>query len=120
MTRKIKYKLEYMFIKHYAPNRCEPSIEVIVKMGVRLGGLVSNKVWGRGRCVVNAKKGGPVGGQCGCEPRIELIVKMNKKVGRGGGPVGGGVRVVVNHELKLLQKWRKESLEGVQAGGGSG
>ena len=48
------------------------------------------------------KKGGPVGGQCGCEPRIELIVKMNKKVVRGGGAGRGGVRVFVNHELKLL------------------
>ena len=37
MTRKIKYKLEFMFMKHYAPNRCEPSILVIVKMGVRPG-----------------------------------------------------------------------------------
>ena len=26
-----------MFMKHYAPSRCEPGIEVIVKMGVRLG-----------------------------------------------------------------------------------
>ena len=24
-----------MFVKHYAPNRCEPSIEVIMKMGVQ-------------------------------------------------------------------------------------
>ena len=24
-----------MFMKHYTPNRCEPGIEVIVKMGVR-------------------------------------------------------------------------------------
>ena len=33
-----------MFIKHYAPNRCEPSIEVIVKMGVRPegGGLLGH------------------------------------------------------------------------------
>ena len=23
------YKLEFMFMKHYAPNRCEPSIEVL-------------------------------------------------------------------------------------------
>ena len=55
-----------MFMKHYAPNRCEPSIEVIVKMGVRPGGgwLVGSKVRGRGCCGVNAKKGGlgPVGG----------------------------------------------------------
>ena len=27
-----------MFMKHYAPNRCEPSIEVIMKMGVQYGG----------------------------------------------------------------------------------
>ena len=26
-----------MFMKHYAPNRCESCIEVIVKMGVRPG-----------------------------------------------------------------------------------
>ena len=26
-----------MFMKHYAPNRCEPRIEVIVKMWIRLG-----------------------------------------------------------------------------------
>ena len=30
-------KLEFMFVKQYAPNTCEPSIEAIVKMGVRLG-----------------------------------------------------------------------------------
>ena len=49
------------------------------------------------------KKGGPVGDQGECEPRIELVVKMHKKVGRGGGAGRGrGVRVVVNHELKLL------------------
>ena len=29
-----KKKLEFMFMKHYAPNRCEPSIEVIMKMEV--------------------------------------------------------------------------------------
>ena len=65
--------------------------------------MVSSKVGGRGWCGVNAKKGGPVGGQGGCEPRIALIVKMHKKksggvgapVGGGGG--GGGGRVVVNH-----------------------
>ena len=27
-----------MFMKHYAPNRCEPSIEVTMKMGVQWGG----------------------------------------------------------------------------------
>ena len=49
-------QLEFMFMKQYAPNRCEPNIEVIVKMGVRLGGggLVGSKVGGRGWCGVNA------------------------------------------------------------------
>ena len=32
------HKLEFMFMKHYAPNRCEPSIEVIMKIG-RVGGV---------------------------------------------------------------------------------
>ena len=36
-------QLEFMFMKHYAPNRCEPSIEVIMKMG--FGGGVGF-LWG--------------------------------------------------------------------------
>ena len=32
-------KLEFMFMKHYAPHRCEPRIEVIVKMGVWPGDM---------------------------------------------------------------------------------
>ena len=42
------------------PNRCEPSLEVIVKMGVRPGGGdgVCSKVGCRGLCGVNAKKRG--------------------------------------------------------------
>ena len=54
-----------------------------------------------------------MGGQGGCERRIEVFVKIQKKniffffwggggVGRGGGRVGGGVRVDVNEELKFL------------------
>ena len=41
------------------------------------------------------------GDQGGCERRIEVIVKMQKK---SRGPVGGGGggRVHVNEELKLL------------------
>ena len=37
-----KKELEVIFMKHYAPNRCEPSIEVIMKIGVQWDG-------GRGR-----------------------------------------------------------------------
>ena len=51
------------------------------------------------------------GGQGGCERRIEVFVKIKKKniffflggQGRGGGGVQvGGVRMVVNEELKFL------------------
>ena len=42
-----------MFIIHYVPNRCETSIEFIVKIGVQPGeggggGLGGSKVWVRG------------------------------------------------------------------------
>ena len=40
-----------------------------------------------------------VSGQGGCERRIEVFVKMQKKFGGGD---GGGVRVDVNEEVKLL------------------
>ena len=56
-----------------------------------------------------------LGGQSGCERRIEVFVKIKKKKffvmggvggggggGRWGGGVGGGVRVDVNEELKVL------------------
>ena len=33
-----------VFMKHYAPNRCEQSIEVIMKIGVQWGG---GGRWGR-------------------------------------------------------------------------
>ena len=54
-------------MKHYAPNRCEPRIEVIVKMHKKSG-------WGRG--------------QGGCEPRIEVIMKCKKT--KSGGWSGAG------------------------------
>ena len=80
-----------MFMKHYAPNRCEPSIEAL-----------------------NFEGGG--GDQGRCERRSEVLEKFQqKKMGRGdrdrdrdrvrggGGQVrGGGVRVDVNREVKVL------------------
>ena len=48
------------------------------------------------------------GGQGGCELRSESFVKIQKKWGGGGGQVGrgrvwgGGFRVDVNGEVKLL------------------
>ena len=68
--RKLK-KIEFMFMKHYAPNRCEPSIEVIMKMGSNGGG---GQVLG--------------GGQGGCERRIKVFVKMQKNKNWRGGGVG--------------------------------
>ena len=55
-----------------------------------------------------------MGGQGGFEPRIEVIVIMQKK--SGGGPVGGGVRVVMYEELEIIEKCTKK----VGRGGGAG
>ena len=38
-------KLEFMFMKHYAPNRCEPSIEALKFRG---GGGGGGGGWGEG------------------------------------------------------------------------
>ena len=91
MAKRILVYLEFMFMKHYAPNRLKLSIEGIVKMGVRPG----ERGWLVARLRVRS------GGQGGSEPRIELIVKMQQKTseGRSGGGGGGG-RVVVNQESK--------------------
>ena len=67
-----------------------------------------------------------LGGQDGCERRIEVFVKIPKKKnggvgvwGRVGG--GGGVRVDVNEDLKILRTFKKKLGGGVGGGvGGSG
>ena len=63
MPHKAHAKLEFMFMKHYAPNRCEPSIEAL-----NFGG-----------------RGG--GDQGRCERRIQ---KKNLFLVRGSGGGGGG------------------------------
>ena len=65
-------QLEFMFMKHYAPNRCEPSIEVIMKMGVQWGG---GGCWVLGGC--QGIRGGGGGGGVECERRFEVFVKCN-------------------------------------------
>ena len=79
---------------------CERRIEAIVKIQKKNGG----------GGVRGSAMGGGGGGQDGCERRIEVFVKIKKKYffwggqsGSGGeGQVGGGVRMVVNEELKFL------------------
>ena len=38
MSGCFRMQLEFMFKKHYAPNRCEPSIEVFYENGGPMGG----------------------------------------------------------------------------------
>ena len=66
-----------MFMKQYAPNRCEP----------RIGAL-------------NFRGGG--GWQGRCERRSVVFVKIHFFGGGGGGRGGGGIRVDVNGEVKFF------------------
>ena len=98
------------------PNRCEPSIEVIMKIGIQWRG--GGGLWGcqggserERRIEVSVKfktnrgrgGGGRVvggGGQGGCERRSEVFVEIQKKKmwggGSGGGVKGGGGQVGVS------------------------
>ena len=66
-------KLEFMFMKHYAPNRCKPNIEAL-----------------------NIEGGGGGGGQGRCERRSVVFVKFQKKY------FLWGVRVDVDGEVKFM------------------
>ena len=63
---------------------------------------IQKKNWGRGREGGGSGWGGGGGGQGGCELRSEAFVKIQKKNIGGGVGLGGGVRVDVNGEVKLL------------------
>ena len=71
-----------MFTKHYAPNRCEPSIEALNFGGGGWFGLGCSG-WGGG------------GGQGGCERRIEVFVKLLFFCFGGGGQGGCERRIEV-------------------------
>ena len=81
-----------MLMKTLCPNKCEPSIEVIIKNGVLIG------VWGRSMFFFVFFSffffffGGGGGCQGGCERerRIKIIVKIKKKKNRGRGLGQGG------------------------------
>ena len=92
------YELEFMFMKHYAPNRCEPSIEALIFFFDFFFLILFFFFWGgggSGRVGVGGQ-GVSVGGgvQGRCELRSEVFVKIQKKyffsLGGGGGRVGGG------------------------------
>ena len=85
---------------------CERRIEANVKIQKKMGG---------GGPGVGFFFFGGGGGQDGCERRIEVFVKIKKKIfffggggggqsGSGGSGWGGGVRMVVNEELKFFVK----------------
>ena len=61
MLPNVRSQLEFMFMKHYAPNRCEPSIKALNCRGS--------------------------GGSGQMERRSEVFVKIQKKM--GGGEWGG-------------------------------
>ena len=94
------HKLELMFMKHYAPNRC--LYIKVAKLGTGVGSaemshlqncslkIYLKRALGGG----GGGSGGPGGGvglgaQGGCERRIEVLVKIKKKnEGSGGGGRG--------------------------------
>ena len=91
-------KLELMFIKHYAPNRC-----LYIKVAKSRTGLGSAEMSHLQNCslkiYLKSTWGVGLGGQDGCERRIKVFVKIQKKrfffffwggVGLGGGGGGGG------------------------------
>ena len=96
-------KLELMFMKHYAPNRC-----LYIKVAKLRNGVGSAEMSHRQNCclkiylkrALGGGGGGGVvlGGQDGCERRIKVFVKIEKKKknwrgGQGGGGGGGRGRV---------------------------
>ena len=99
-------KLEFMFMKQYAHNRCEPSIEVSVRRGVgvtvhmtkesKLLQKMLKKSWERGG-----------GGSEWIWTKNWLLLKLQKKVEGVQSRGGVGVRVDANDELKLLWTCKK-------------
>ena len=98
-----------MFMKHYAPNRCEPSIEALNFGGggdqgrcERVNGEVKFCEMSKKNVFLLGVGGSGVwsgGGQGGYERRIEVFGKIKKNGGwgshRGGGSSGWRVRADV-------------------------
>ena len=100
-------KLELMFMKYYAPNKC-----LYIKVAKLRTGLGSAEMSHLQNCSLKiylkstGGGGGRLGRQDGCERRIKVFLFFSW----GGGGVGlslgvglgEGVRVVVNREVKFL------------------
>ena len=103
MSRSLQgHKLESMFMKHYAPNRC-----LYIKVAKLRTGVGSTEMLHLQNCslkiylkrTLGGGGGSGWGGQDGCERRIKLFVKIQKKIffffiffGGGGGGGGGSGR----------------------------
>ena len=115
-------KLELMFMKHYAPNRC--LYRKVAKLRTGVGSAEMSHLQNCSLKIYLKRAlgwGGSGWGQDGCERRIKVFVKIQKKdifLGGfgGGGGGGGGVRVDVNEELKVFVKIQKK----IGGGGGGG
>ena len=120
-------KLELMFMKHYAPNRC-----LYIKVAKLRTGVGSAEISHLQNCSLKiyskralGRRGVGFGGQDGCERRIKVIVKIQKKnifflgggggVGEGGGRFGGQGRCEQRSEVFVKIK---KKLSGVGLGGG--
>ena len=142
-------KLELMFMKHYAPNRCLYIKVAKLRTGVGVQRCYTYKIAVskyQGRCeqrsevFVKIKKklgrggggggaGSVGGGQGGCERRIEVFVKIQKKIGgggSGGGREGSGWEGQggCDRRIEVFGKIHKKKIRGVGSvfflGGGVG
>ena len=86
-------RLELMFMKHYAPNRCLYLKVAKLRTGVECRDVTPTKL--QTQKIFKESTGGGGGGQDGCERRIKVFVKIKKKkifffFGGGGVGLGGG------------------------------
>ena len=123
------WKLELMFMKHYAPNRC--LYKKVAKLRTKVGSAeMSHLQYCSLKIYLKESTGGGGGGdrvggvRMDVNEELKFCENSKKKWGggvRGVGSGGGGVRVDVNDELKLFVKIQKQwgGWSGV-GGGGAG
>ena len=121
--RYLKKKLELMFMKHYAPNRC-----LYIKVAKLRTGMGSAEMSHLQNCslkiYLKRALGGRVGGQVGCERRIKVFLFFvfflgGGRVGRGVGLRGQG-RCEQRSEVFVKIKKKNSGGGGGRFGGGGG